>query len=133
MTDAENQAAEVIAQHIAETSIIPRDVPDAPDGTHDFDLETEKGTIALEVTSLTDAVVRSFWAAVGDRQWKESGLKQSWGLVVPARHRVEKLRRYAPEQLRCLEDYGITKFETTRGSALWPECGFRTIPDTHSD
>ena len=54
-------------------TVVPRDVPGAPPGTHDFDLVLGGGrVIAVEETISTNRQIVEFWAALHDQSWEAS-------------------------------------------------------------
>ena len=75
----EVQAAVAVAATLGGT-YIPRDVPGAPEGTHDFDIHVGSRVIALEVTSATDGSTTAMWDRVSKSDLLQPSLRYSWGL-----------------------------------------------------
>ena len=63
--------------------MLPRDLPGAPDGTHDFDILTPAGRIALEVTRAADERVLSTFAAAMGHRFPAPELASTWLLTIP--------------------------------------------------
>src|SRR6266568_3802365 len=59
------EEARMIVERAATLDLVPRDVPGAPQGTHDFDMVEDGETIgALEVTTMTDESLRGLYGAM---------------------------------------------------------------------
>ncbi len=98
-------------------NVVPKDVPGAPPGTHDFDLELGDGrVIAVEVTVSTDRRVVEFWAAVHDQSWDAPQLRTSWLLNVTPPANIKTLRGNVEPLLCGLEQAGRSKFGIRDGT-----------------
>ena len=118
--DNEEAAAALVAEQLGTTSFVRRDVPGAPAGTHDFDLQVGSKTIALEVTSSTDEETTKLWKSVDKQEWEEPTLTRSWGLVLTPGTHVKTLRSGVALHLHLLESVGIWKFDESRPPRTWP-------------
>ncbi len=79
MSNRHEARASHVLSEVLGGSVVWRDTPEAPSGTHDFDLEFVDGrTIAVEVTISTDQRLVEFWHAVGDQSWQSPQLLHSW-------------------------------------------------------
>lgn len=104
------RAAEILRAALGGTAV-PRDVPRAPAGTHDFDLTfTDGRTIAVEVTISADRDSVEFWDVVHKTDWEAPQLRQSWLLNVTPPARVRTLRDKVETLLQGFEKAGIHKF-----------------------
>lgn len=92
-------------------NVVPRDVPGAPAGTHDFDLKLDDDrTIAVEVTFSADHDKVEFWHVVHKTEWDVPQLEHSWLLNVTPLARVGTLRGKIESLLRALERRSVYKF-----------------------
>jgi hypothetical protein len=123
--DPEEEAAPVVAAQFGATWR-KRDVPGAPDKTHDFDLAVGDRIVALEVTSATDESTRGLWDAVGKRDWDDESLSRSWILVLKPEARIGRLRTEVGPLLQTLDQAGVTKFPDTKTMAT------RSPQETHA-
>ena len=113
----ESEAAQLLRARLGADEVIPRYVPGAPEGTHDFDLTIGNQVLAVEVTTSADAVARSFWDAVHNREWEEPSLSRSWGLTLTSGARVHRVKDRAPRELQVLEHSDVTRFRFGQASA----------------
>jgi len=96
--------------------VVPRDGVHAEDATHDFDVFTSDGHIALEVTAARDEEVLSTLAAAFGPTYPTPGLLHSWHLGIktvrpgplPA---IKPIARRAPALLAVLEQHGVLDFD----------------------
>ena len=106
----EARAAEILAAVLG-GEVLPRDVPGAPGGTHDFDVLTTETVIAVEVTR---AVHGPSLAAERTRHgvdWTCPSLAESWYLHHrPGRLGVKRLRSEIEQLLGLLERAGVAAF-----------------------
>ncbi len=92
------------------------DLPDGPNGQHDFEINTGERTIALEVTSTTVGEVRTMWDAVGRHLWECTKCSWGWSISVEAAGPGKRgtpigpLRRKIEEHLVVLEQAGVLHF-----------------------
>ena len=115
----EERAGHVLRKILGGT-VVPRDVPGAPPGTHDFDLVLDGRTDAVEVTMSTDPEVLAHWRAVGAEEWPAPELQNSWMLNVTPPAPIRVLRAEVGPLLRAVEQDGIPAFGLGR-SARTPE------------
>jgi hypothetical protein len=106
----ETTAAHLLMAKLAADDVMPRDIPGAPDGTHDLDLKVGDRVLAVEVTTSADAEATSLWEAVHDREWEERSLSRSWGLTLGTDARVKRVKNQAPNHLRVLELNEVDRF-----------------------
>lgn len=110
-----NEHAGRILSRVIGGTVVLRDIPGAPPGTHDFDLTSaDLGTIAVEVTISTDRTVLEFWHAIHQQSWDTPQLRNSWFLNVAAPTRVKGLRGQIEPLLQGLERRGIEQFGIRR-------------------
>ncbi len=116
------RASRILGQTLGGT-VVPRDVPGAPPGTHDFDVKLRDGrTVAVEETISTDRRIVQFWHVVHDESWDAPSLRRSWLLNVTPPARVKTLRDRVEPLLRALENAGVDKFGLLPGvTASSPE------------
>lgn len=111
MDPLERLAADTVASAtggIAE----PQDLPGAPPGTHDFDVELPDGRVlALEVTRSTDGRLQAFWRAAAETEMVYPELRDSWHLSVRAPTEIRSLDQEMPRLLGRLEDLGIEELD----------------------
>jgi hypothetical protein len=89
-SEMECEAANAVAQLLRGTFNY-RDVPGAPNGTHDFDIDVDNdGTIALEVTSLVVEKFKAMEAALGERYWFDERLRFNWCPTIVIANRKSK-------------------------------------------
>ena len=105
----ELEAAIAVAQTLGGT-YAQRDVPGAPDGTHDFDILIGSRVIALEVTSAVDGEATALWNAVTGRGWLQPTLRYSWSLTVDASTNIKNLTKSVTAALMTLESADVGKF-----------------------
>src|ERR1700694_2863322 len=124
---AENDAAGVVAGKLG-GRIEPKDVPGAPDGTHDFDILLHNGSvIALEVTSTSEPEAVSIWEAIHRQNWEAPTLQKSWTITIPhpigqSGVRIKELRKRIVPLLETLNRYGVADFGAVMTGALdWPD------------
>lgn len=92
------------------------DIPNGPNGVHDFEIDTGVRTIALEVTSTTVEEVRKMWDAVGKQSWQCTKATCSWSISVQAAGpgiqgtQIKRLRNEIEEHLVVLELAGVSYF-----------------------
>ena len=92
------------------------DLPDGPNGQHDFEIDTGERTIALEVTSTTVGEVRTMWDAVGKQSWECTKCSWGWSISVEAAGPGNKgapigqIRRRIEDHLLVLEQAEINYF-----------------------
>lgn len=109
--DHECIAANIVAAREGGEAL-ERDLPSADNNTHDFDIITADGTIALEVTqAVTPAELKMYGATPPVIE----GLKSGWAVMVdPDKVKVKKLGWLEPI-LRDLEETGASKHMPIRG------------------
>jgi hypothetical protein len=98
-----------------------RDVPGAPDGTHDFDLLLPDGrVIAVEVTRYTEsgrvqqvAEIRRWWADEERKAWIVDRLSHGWHVTVGPEAHIRRLHAAIGGLLQVLEQKGLRKLRTT--------------------
>ena len=85
-----------------------RDVPGAPPGTHDFDVQLPDGRLlAVEVTRHTAQAGVQRDAEIHRQDWNFSGLRHWWALSVGPGVPVQVLHGELPDLLGALEASGI--------------------------
>lgn len=115
---AEQAAADVITLFIGGRSV-RRDVPGAPDGTHDFDVISTAGrVVALEITTAANSGLLRLWHSMNkfNQRLVSQSLQRTWLLTLRDDSRV-KLNTLADEVhglLESLEAVGICGFEHVR-------------------
>lgn len=97
----EDIAARIVAQR-ASGEALRRDDRFADNNTHDFDIETLRGTIALEVTQAVDPTELAMFAATPPVL---PSLKSGWVVMVDPKVQVKKLG-WLESALRELEETG---------------------------
>ena len=88
-----------------------RDVPGAPDASHDVDITLPDGQrIALEVTSAADEELLSMYAAIGS-VWKAESLSADWWISFrgDAPAEIKRMVKGLEAHLRVLEAEGVTE------------------------
>src|SRR5690242_17561582 len=99
-----NERAGQILSDVLGGTVVLRDIPGAPPGTHDLDIICSKrGTIAVEVTISTNQAILAFWAAAHRQAWDAPELRYSWLLNVNAPTRLSGLRDQVVPLLKRLE------------------------------
>jgi hypothetical protein len=79
----ERIAGDILARQLGGI-MSPRDVPGAPEGTHEFDVELPSGRrIAVEVTAATDGAMEALHGAAFGQRWDAPTLAHDWWLVLP--------------------------------------------------
>ena len=117
LTEHELSAGNAVAD-VLQGRAIPRDIPGAPPGTHDFDIELEAGRrIALEVTSAADSSIISQREAAFGREWPAPGLEHDWWVSLRESrttepHSIARMMRQVPAILAVLQDEDVNDVET---------------------
>lgn len=114
MDEHELRAATIVGA-ILDGYFVPRDVPGAPDATHDFDVLVSGKRVALEVTRAADKHVLSTRDAAFRRTFPAPALANSWtlsirtiGAALPA---VNKIAKKSPSLLAVLEQHGMSEVD----------------------
>jgi hypothetical protein len=107
----EEAAGGIVAQQLGGTHQ-PRDVPGAPDGTHDLDVHADGRTIALEVTSAGDRAVEKLREQLFGETWEAPSLHHHWWLGIAKRDaprpgRVSALMQHIVPHLEILERHRV--------------------------
>ncbi len=105
----ETSAGRILARHLNGT-YQARDVPGAPDATHDLDVVLTDGrTIALEVTSAGNHEIEGLRRLLLGRSWQAPSLRRHWWLGVPddPRIKVKELMRKIVVYLDVLERHDV--------------------------
>ncbi len=103
-------AGEIVAGHVGGEAK-PRDVPGAPDASHDVDIKLLDGRrIALEVTSAADPELRSMRVAAYEKVWNAPSLSANWWVSFAGGSQVQikAMMRGLEANLRILEEHGVT-------------------------
>lgn len=117
-------AGEIVAQQVGGEPI-ERDVPGAPDGTHDLDIRLHDDRwIALEVTSAADSSQLSMYATGFGNRWDAPSLSTDWriGIASDAIVDIKKLMGGVEPHLKVLEEHGITEVGRVFSTA-WRSAG----------
>jgi hypothetical protein len=138
-TDVEERAAGAIVAWELEGWWEPRDVPGAPEETHDLDVHIPGGrTVALEVTSAGDRALCKLRKRIFGEGWEAPSLQYHWwlGLSEQPPPQVKPLKRKIIPHLEVLEHNQVTqvsKFESLPAGAS-PEVvvAARAIFDLHA-
>jgi hypothetical protein len=98
--------------------LVPRDIEDAPDGTHDFDLTDGATTVAVEVSTIADQdTIRdgAEWSRhFPDGVLNADGLAHGWVLTVSAKGSARETSRRLGGWLADLESQGMRSARTER-------------------
>jgi hypothetical protein len=118
--DEHELRAATIVGSILDGYAVPRDLPGAPDGTHDFDVLLSHKCVALEVTRAANERVLSTLAAAFRRPFPAPGLANSWLLSIPtvgpAPPAVKEIVKRSPPLLAVYEQHGLSEIT----SQLYP-------------
>jgi hypothetical protein len=115
---SERAAADIVAS-VLHGSVIPRDVPGVPDGTHDFDVQLPgHRVVALEITTAAGTQILARWNAVAKlnttgRRRIATSLRANW-LVVLSGDPASGVNRVASKLERLLQ-----KLEATATTGFW--------------
>jgi hypothetical protein len=87
----------------------PRDVPGAPEETHDLDVHAPSRTVALEVTSAGDRSLDELRRLLFTQEWEAPSLEHHWwlGFNEAPRPHVKTLMQEVPRHLKVLEAYDV--------------------------
>jgi hypothetical protein len=120
----EEAAGRIVASQVGGT-LIPRDIPGAPDGTHDLDIELPDGSvIAVEVTSAREAKLLSIYATAFGKRWEAPSLTAHWQVAFESGKALDvpRLAAGVVPHLELLEKYGVTEAGTIT-SVAWRRAG----------
>jgi hypothetical protein len=127
----ESEAAGAVSKML-QGFVTVRDVPEAPNGTHDFDIARNNGNIvALEVTSLTVQNVMAMEAAIKKRKWRDERLAFDWSPMITMAARksmgadIAKFHQSVAHICKSLEDRGGTHHGALTGEDLIANGTFR--------
>ena len=127
----ESEAADAVSMML-QGIVTARDVPEAPNGTHDFDIVRINGNIvALEVTSLTVQNVMAMEAAIKERNWRDERLAYDWSPMITMAARksmgtdIAKFHQSVAHIFKSLEDRGGTHHGALTGEDLIANGAFR--------
>ncbi len=113
--DEHELRAATIVGAILDGCAVPRDLPGAPDHTHDFDVLLPGKRVALEVTRAANKDVLSARAAALRRPFPAPGLANSWLLSIPtlgpAPPVVKKIVKKSPPLLVILEEHNLAEID----------------------
>lgn len=117
LSSEERAAGEIIAEQLGGGHVIPRDVPGAPDRTHELDVETNGRRIAVEVTAARDSNILSMHAAAS-RNWAAPSLGHDWWIGAPGEPAldVKRLMTGLEPHLRALERHKVTQVSGPLGA-----------------
>lgn len=108
----EEAAGRIVAQQVGAAKTIPRDVPGAPNGTHDLDVELPAGhVIAVEVTSARDSKRVSIYATAFGKRWEAPSLSAHWQVAFESGKPLDvpRLAAGVVPHLEVLEKQGVTE------------------------
>jgi len=120
----EAAAGRMVARQVGGT-VVPRDVPGAPDGTHDLDIEMPDGSvIAVEVTSPRESKLLSIYATAFGKRWAAPSLSAHWQVAFESGKALDvpRLAEGVVPHLELLEKRGVTEAGTIT-SAAWRRAG----------
>lgn len=113
LRENELKAATIVGA-VLDGIFIPRDLPGARDGTHDFDVLVLGRCVALEVTRAADERVLSTLAAAMGRSFPAPGLATTWRLTIPTvgpnMPVVKDIVKAAPALIAVLERANVEEF-----------------------
>jgi hypothetical protein len=113
--DVEERAAGAIVASELEGWWEPRDMPGAPEGTHDLDVHAPQGcTVAVEVTSAGDRSLDELRKLLFREIWEAPSLRHDWwlGLSAQPRPQVKVLMRKIVPHLEVLEQNDVAQLST---------------------
>lgn len=125
----EKAAGRIVAQQVGGAKAIPRDVPGAPNGTHDLDVELPDGrVIAVEVTSARKAKLVSIYATAFGRRWEAPSLSAHWQAAFESGKPLDvpRLAAGVVPHLELLEKRGVTEAGTITSNA-WRGAGEEVV------
>jgi hypothetical protein len=120
----EKAAGTIIARYVGGT-VVPRDVPGAPDGTHDLDIALPSGSvIAVEVTSARESKLLSIYATAFGKRWEAPSLSAHWQVAFESGKPLDvpRLAAGVVPHLELLEKRGVTEAGTLTSGA-WRSAG----------
>jgi hypothetical protein len=121
--------AEEIVAAVTHGRFRSRDVPGAPQGIHDFDVELPDGrVVAVEVMRHNSAGRLQVLAEIQERTWTFPGLASSWHLTlsVDPQAQVGALHAEAEDLLAVAAQAGHDRFQPRQGSRLH-QLGVRAV------
>ncbi len=113
--DVEERAAAAIVSWELAGWWQPRDIPGAPEGTHDLDVHVlAGGTVALEVTSAGDRSLIKLRELVFGEPWEAPALEHHWwlGLSERPQPQIKRLKQKTPQYLAVLEQSNVAQVST---------------------
>ena len=120
----EEAAGTIVARYVGGT-VVPRDVPGAPDGTHDLDIVLPDGSvIAVEVTSARESKLLSIYATAFGKRWEAPNLSAHWQVAFESGKALDvpRLAAGVVPHLELLEKRGLTEAGTLTSGA-WRSAG----------
>ena len=119
---AETEAGRLVANEPGGVAI-PRDVPGAPDGTDDVDVEIDGRVIRLEVTSGADPAIIALWKAALEPVRKVASLGHHWWLLLPSdgNLKVNALMAAVVPHLEVLERHQVPQVATRERRPKHPD------------
>jgi hypothetical protein len=121
----EKAAGTIVARQVGGKRIIPRDIPGAPDGMHDLDIELPDGRmIAVEVTFARQPKLVSIYATAFGKRWEAPSLSAHWQVAFESGKPLDVPRLAAGivPHLELLETLGVTEAGTVTSDA-WRRAG----------
>jgi hypothetical protein len=116
--DPSEHAAATIVAGLVDGRAEPRDIDQAPEGTHDFDIVLpDRRQVALEVTAADDRDIRSVNEAGFWNEWPEPALANDWWVVIGhvaggAQVRIVKVMKRIVPSLVVLEQNSVEDVDT---------------------
>lgn len=128
----EKAAGGIVARQVGGT-VVPRDVPGAPDGTHDLDIKMPDGSvIAVEVTSARESKLLSIYATAFGKRWEAPSLSAHWQVAFESGKALDvpRLAEGVVPHLELLEKRGVMEAGTIT-SAAWRRAGDDVVRADH--